>query len=305
MDSAVDLPTFDQLAQQEAEQAEQQQQVQQAVEEQHPPQEDRKIANPNARVRILEREKRELANRLRDLEIKLDRSLASMQREEAEPEEEPAPDIKNSPAEALFHEIKQIKKEVQENKQTAAQQAASRERDEALASVNQRMVEFSNDPILNGALAHLGNIMGRNVERLHPELTSQERLGKAKSLAEDMYVAWIKSGRDPVQETISLAVDYGFQGPVGQQQVAPKGKEAKVDAKAEVAAERERAAATTSLGATQGRSPGKLNVGKLVEGNEDDFVFKVRGMQRDGVVRKGRLGVPSFGDLARAAGQQK
>ena len=269
------------------------------------PESEKTFTNPQARARILEREKRELLQRQHDLEVKLDRVLAERKKEqEAPPAPEPEYDLEKNPVGAIMGELKSTKEELRSIKKDIADTQVVSEKEKLLGAVGKRMSEFREDPVLDGALQHIGRIMQRNVERAHPDLTHAERIELAKSKAQDMYIAWAKRGMDPVEETISMAVDYGYDADA----VAPKEKDkgetkvAKKTPKEEISAERERLAATTSLGATDGKSPSKVNLSKLLDGTESDFAFKVRQMQQSGDIRKGRLGVPSFGDLARSSG---
>lgn len=279
--------------------------------EETPPEPKRKektYENPQARARILEREKRERDDRIRDMEIELTRLRETMMKNSekaAETEEDPDDgDILS----VMAKKMDRIEKQLAESRKEAVTKMSELDNQKILSSydVNLRAAVEANQEIMVPAIQHIASVVERQTRKENPNLKTKEIEKLAAQKVINMKLQWAREGRDPVEAIIEEAMDYGHVPVIPDEAGTVEPKElTTVETKKEQKPTREaREAATAGLGGVVGASPQKFTVKSLYTpknelSSETEHLMKIRQLQKAGVLgksRTSRAGLPTLAE---------
>lgn len=292
------------------------------------PQQEREIKKPWGRIRRLEKERNEArkeAHKVSELEAKVDRLLAQLEKQGAPQElgeEEVPPDPQIAPVQAILHKLEETQRELKEIKEESARKEQLAEARAAMSESNIRInVEMENDPVFKGAFDHVTKVVLNNVKD-DPRFgaTEHERRVRAVEQLIRRQLDWHKNGLDPVQEIYKQAMKFGYDpedmmtrlggtydengawvssespAPAPRRQpAAPKPK----TAAEKIAASRARTAGTASIAAAVGKPPRHFNA-KRLEGMDDRKAeYEIRKAIDNGELAPGKYNKysPSLRDL--------
>lgn len=223
------------------------------------------IKNPDARARILQREKRELQIAQQEMLQRMERLeqaiLANQKPVQVEPEEE---FDEHDPIEVLKHEQRQTRKILEREQQEKEQQRIYNEQlknlENALIHANNEIDYFSSAvDDYNDAVDFLGKKMVEIIEDDYPHLSkSQIQQQLQKTVAETKLWA-LQNNRNPGEVFYKTALRYGYSGKQKEEK-----EEVRVDAREKIQQEKKVESKTRTLSNTPGSAPkGKIKVSQL------------------------------------------
>lgn len=280
----------------------------------------KKIKNPEARERILMKERQRL-------EEKVERLTALVEKQLAPPQEEDAdlpPDPQIAPVQAIMRKLEETQRELREFKEREIQKeqiAVAREAlNESNTYINGRLEA---DPVFKGAFDHVTKVVLNSVKD-DPRFgeTEHDRRVRAVEQLIRKQLDWHKEGLDPVEKIYEQAMKFGYDPdammerlggyydgngnwvqPSRQEQPAPQRRQPAATkpktAAEKIAASRARTAGTASIAAAVGKPPRHFNA-KRLEGMDDRKAeYEIRKAIDNGELAPGKHNryVPSLRDL--------
>jgi len=242
-----------------------------AVEESNEPtpqQEDRTTStgretkgNVFARNRILERENKVILRRMEDLMARLE--------SKAQPEPEPVEEVpfEVDPLKSIHTRQERIERELKREREEAKKRDEERELRTKFTVANEAIQDFMDEtPDYGSAIEHLGQIEYEEALEENPDLSHEEVDRLLYDRLNEQKLRWIKAGKNPGEELYKKAQRRGYRKQEAAQRPEHK------DAKAEVEAERKRAAAGSSISRAAGRaSEGRVNASKIARMTDAEY----------------------------------
>lgn len=174
-----------------------------------------KIKSPDARARILQKEKQEKDRQVQDLQIKVERlysammEMAAAQNQPKEVEDEIDPELDPQGAQAL--QIQKMQEEIQRmeyERKVESNVAAVREATIAANKMIQTYVQ--SDESHEPALRYLAGIVEERADEVLPNLTTAEKINEVNKWMSEQKVKWIIEGKHPGEEMVQMAYAYGY-----------------------------------------------------------------------------------------------
>lgn len=166
------------------------------------------IKNPQARARILEKERDRALDELAELKQMVQSIMPKADQEDGEAEIDPIAD----PAAAILKEIREAKEEILRLKQEREQERQVARAQSAVQQVDKRLNdEIAADPVFKGAFDHVTRVV-MNTHLDNPQFgrTEQERRLNIMASLLRKELEWYEQGKDPVEEVYRQAMKFGF-----------------------------------------------------------------------------------------------
>jgi len=271
---------------------------------------EKKFENPQARARILEREKRQRDDRIRDLEIELMRvreAMSSIAQKKEEPQED-EPD-RSDPLSYLMKKMDRLEKSIEESKKEAAEKVSEISNEKLLSSYDAelRAAVEANKEIMLPAIQHIAMVVERQTMKENPTLKTNEIKKAAAQKVLAMKLQWAREGRNPLEAMLEEAMDYGFNLPEinqTQAQAEPAPAQSGIVKKEQRPSREAKESVTAGLGGVTGAPPQKFTVKSLYTAkneltSETEHYMKIRQLQNAGVLgrsRTSRAGLPTLAE---------
>lgn len=176
--------------------------------------------NPHAYIRVLERDKSILEDRMTEvlgLLNNLSKAERSEARESAKEAEDAgvAPDPKEDPLGALYFELKSLKDKLTRIEQKETEQTTGTQVREALKRADQLVATEAqaNPEVYTAAMIHLGQVLLESLADDNPKLTQKELLKVADDTLQAQKLKWMHEGKNPGVEFMRMSRRYGFRPP--------------------------------------------------------------------------------------------
>lgn len=282
---------------------------------------EKEFENPQARARILEREKRERDGHIRDLEIELSRmreQFDKMNEKKVEKEEDIDPELsKNDPLAYIAKKVDLLEREIKKSKEESASLTAAAKKQNVLEAADKALstgAERFPDTFVP-AVKHVAKIIDRHVAKNFKHLKTSEQRAAAEEMVNEIKFEMISNGVDPVLGILEMAEDLGWVAPEKKAEEVedipstpkdkqPKAKEDKPEAKRESVA--------ASLGGMTGAPPQKFTAKAILTpsnpmNSESEYHHKIRQLQKAGVLSKSktnRAGLPPLSERLPGKGRR-
>lgn len=176
--------------------------------------------NPHAYIRVLERDKSILEDRMTEvlgLLNNLSKAERSEARESAKEAEDAgvAPDPREDPLGALYFELKSLKDKLTRIEQKETEQTTGTQVREALKRADQLVATEAqaNPEVYTAAMIHLGQVLLESLADDNPKLTQKELLKVADDTLQAQKLKWMHEGKNPGVEFMRMSRRYGFRPP--------------------------------------------------------------------------------------------
>ncbi len=255
--------------------------------------EDPDYVNPQARVRILERDNEIMANRL-NMTVQMLQNMANSQ---PAPVQDPNPYAgeEQSPVDVIVNKLKTIEDKIQylDQRQQVAKQQESVE--EVLGRANAKIQErLASDEDYQQAFAHLADVVKGNIDDDFPNKTEQEKMLIAFQSINQKKLEWIAQGKEPEKEMYKYAKRMGHR-PAAPATAAPQ---AQANAREQIQKEKARDTGTGTVATVPASNASRPNR-VFAKMSDEEFHRELSKSVKDGQFNTVGLGrrTPSMHEL--------
>lgn len=274
---------------------------------------EKRIKNPDARVRRLETEKNELRSaiaardaQLNDLQIAMTRMREEMYQYMGQAQQvaqqdyyEDLPDPEIDPIGAMNYNLSKVADKIQALEEQRIYEQQEQRRQELVSQADRLIAQrvAQNPQEYKAAMDHLAGVVHEHANRNLSHLTSNEKRRAVDTWIKQQKAEWIAQGVNPADALYQIAQDHGFR--YGSQNEPEEVDVEEDDNRAAIQRNRRRTANTPTIGGIAGVAPSNLTAGSFMNMNEDQFNQTVNGLIKSGKVRAGRTGgkTPSLQEL--------
>lgn len=281
----------------------------QPVQQQPPAQEQQRPikGSENARIRILEREKKALQRREQEAQERLAEVVRLVLEKNEQPEQEEQPEDELDPVLRLERKVDRVTRSLAKTQEEEAQQAEQNALLQEQARANLAIQHFARQvgPSYQEAVAHLAAVSMDEYLGEHDDATPEEA---EMALLEEMEAAklkWIAAGKNPGKELLLRAVRRGYRLQAQAQPEAQQPAQAPVkqDVAADLRRENKRTGARSISSLPGASAQNAVSPKNLASMSETDFQDKVLRLikERGGSVRQ----APSMHDMLAGKGRTR
>lgn len=239
----------------------------------------------HARLRVLEREKKEARRREKEAQDRLEQVIALvLEKNQAEPEEE---QFEIDPVVRLERKVDRVAQEIQKTREEEEEEAEQQEllREQATANYAIRAFAQQAGEVYTKAVSHLAAIEMDEYLSEHDDVTPEEAEATLLEKMENDKIRWLRQGKHPGQELFLRAIRRGFQVPVQPQRQAATPTPAPAPKPQQNATEeirQENRRSVRSIASMAGSAaPNTTNVKAYANMSEEDFQNKVLSAVRE------------------------
>lgn len=175
-----------------------------------------KIKSPDARARILQKEKQEKDREVQDLKIKVERLYEAMMEMSAagrvDPQiEEDEIDPELDPQGAQAKQLERLQQDIERMEyERELERTTSAVREATIAANKMIQTYVQSDESNQDALQFLAGIVEQRADDVLPNYTTAEKVAAVGQWMNEQKVQWIAEGKHPGKQMVEMAYAYGF-----------------------------------------------------------------------------------------------